>query len=90
MNSEFTTAWREGRGRGIYSGGTKAPIGALQPVPNTKHGHRFMLLTGAFVMGTWRHRVMTKSGAIVRSLSTGWFHQPVPIPFCTFGTGWWH
>ena len=89
MNSEFTTAWR-GRGWGIYMRGSKAPVGAQQPVPNKRHRHRLMLLTGAFVVGTWRHRAMAKSGDIVHPLGTGWFHQPVPNPPCAFGTGWWH
>jgi len=33
MNSEFTATWR-GRGWGIYRRGSKAPVGAQQPVPN--------------------------------------------------------
>ena len=89
MNSEFTAAWR-GRGWGIYRRGSKAPVGAQQPVANTRHRHRLKLPIGAFVMGTWRHWVMAKPGAIVRSLGTGWCHQPVSIPPCSFGTGWWH
>ena len=77
MNSEFMAAGR-GEGRGIYSWGTKAPVGAEQPVPNTMHRHRLKLPTGAFVMGTWvapghrkirchcqriRHRLVPPSGA---------------------------
>ena len=89
MNSEFTAAWR-GRGWGIYRRGSKAPVGAQQPVPNKRHRHRLMLPTGAFVVGTWWHRAMAKPGAIVHPLGTGWFHQTVPIPPCAFGTGWWH
>ena len=73
-------SFEEGRGRSIYSGGTKTPVGAEQPVPNTMHQHRLKLPTGAFVMGTWRHRGMPKFGAIVRSLGIGWCHQPVSIP----------
>ena len=80
---------RGGRDWGIYRRGSKAPVGAQQPVPNTRHRHRLKLPTGSFVMGTWRHRVMAKPGAIVRPLGTGWCHQPVPIPPCSFGTGWW-
>ena len=83
MNSEFTAAWR-GEGWGIYRRGSKAPVGAQQPVPNKRHRHRLKLPTGAFVVGTWRHRVMAKSGAIVRPLGTGWCHQPVPIPSFSF------
>ena len=67
-----------GRGWGIYRRGSKAPVGAQQPVPNNRHMHRLKLPTGAFVVGTWQHRVMAKSGAIVRPLGTGWCHQPIP------------
>ena len=79
-----------GSGWGIYRHGPKVPVGAQQPVPNTRHRHRLKLPTGSFVMGTWRHRVMAKPGAIVHSLGTGWCHQPLHIPPCSFGTGWWH
>jgi len=41
-------------------------------------------------LATWRHRVITRPGAVVRSFGTGWWHQPVPIPHLAFGTGWWH
>ena len=47
-------------------------------MPNNRLRHRLKLPTGAFVVGTWRHRVMAKPGAIVRYLGTGWCHQPVP------------
>ena len=63
----------EGRGWGIYRRDSKAPVGAQQPVPNNRHRHRLKLPTGAFVVGTWRHRVMAKPGAIVRPLGTGWY-----------------
>ena len=63
---------------------------AEQLVSNTRHRHRLKLPTGVFVVGTWRHRVMAKPGVIVRSLGTGWCHQPVPIPPSAFGTSWWH
>jgi len=79
-----------GRGRGIYSGGTKAPVGAEQPVPNIRHWHWLTLPTGAFALGTWRHRVIARPGAIVSALDTGWCHHPVPIPPWAFGTSWWH
>ena len=79
-----------GRGWGIYRRGPKAPVGAQQPVPNNRHMHRLKLQTGAFVVGTWRHRVMAKPGAIVRSLGTGWCHQPVAKEQGGIGTGWLH
>ena len=46
------------------------PVGAQQPVPNNRHRHQLKLPTGAFVVGTWRHRVMAKPGAIIRPLGT--------------------
>ena len=70
MNSEFTTAWG-GRGRGIYSAGTKAPVGDQQPELNITQWHRVKVPTGAFVLGTWRHRVIARPGDVVRTLGTG-------------------
>jgi len=79
-----------GRGRGIYSTGTKAPVGDQQPVLNITQWHRVIVPTGAFALATWRHRVIARPGAVVRTLGTDWCHQPVPIPPLAFGTGWWH
>jgi len=58
MNSEFTAAWRGEGGRGIYSGRTKAPVGALQPVLKVIDQHQLNLPTGAYVQGQHWHRVM--------------------------------
>jgi hypothetical protein len=88
-------AYVGGPGRRRGQGGAAARSGgggedeAEQPVSNTKHRHRLKLPIGAFVMGTWRHRVIARPGAIVCTLGTGWCHQPVPIPPCSFGTGWY-
>ena len=75
-----------GRGWGIYRHGPNAPVGAQQPVPNNRLRHRLKLPTGAFVVGTWRHRVMAKPGAIVRSLGTGGATNR--CLYWGFGTGW--
>ena len=77
-------------GWGIYSAGTKAPVEDQQPVLNITQWHRVNVPTGAFALATWRHRVIARPSAVVRSLGTGWCHQPVPIPSSAFGTGWWH
>ena len=63
---------------GIYRRGSKAPVGAQQPVPNNRHKHRLKLPTGAFVVGTWLHWVMAKPGAIVRPLGTGRYRLVAP------------
>ena len=78
------------RGRGIYSAGTKAPIGDQQPVLNISQWHRVKVPIGAFALGTWRHRIIARPGAVIRTLGTGWCHQLVPISSWAFGTSWWH
>ena len=89
-------AYVGGPGRRRGDGGAAARSGgggedeAEQLVSNTRHRHRLKLPTGAFVMGTWQHRVIARPGAIVRTLGTGWCHQPVATPPCSFGTSWWH
>ena len=79
-----------GSGWGIYRHGPKVPVGAQQPVPNTRYRHGLKLPTGAFVVGMWRHGIMAKPGAIVRYLGIGWCHQPVPKAQGGIGTGWWN
>jgi len=59
-----------GRERRIYSAGTKAPVGDQQPVLNIMQWHRVNVPTGAFALATWRHRVIARPGAVVRTLGT--------------------
>ena len=89
MNSEFTAAWR-GRGRGIYSRCTKAPVGSQQPVQNVKDQHRLKVPTGAFVQGMHWDRVIPSPGANVYSKGTGSFHHLVPLMHGPFSTGSWY
>ena len=53
-----------GRERGIYSGGTKAPVGGDQPVPKVIDQYRLDLPIGAYVQGQHWHRVVPPPGAI--------------------------
>ena len=61
--------------------------GEKQLVLNITQSHWVIVPTGAFALVTWRHRVIARPGAVVRTLGTGWCHQPVPIPPSAFGTG---
>ena len=90
MNSELKLKYLEaGRGRDIYSRGTKAPVGAQQPVQKVKVQHRLKLPTGSFVQGMHWHRVIASPGANVCSKGTGSCHYPVSLMHGPIGTGSW-
>ena len=89
MNSEFMAASRK-RAVGIYRWGPKAPVGANDPVQNVAHRHRVIEPTGAFAVGTRRHRVVAWPGANDCKMGTGQCHKPVPLSPFPFGPGLWH
>ena len=76
-----------GRGWGIYSRGTKAPVGAQQPMLKVKVQHRLKVPTGAFVQGMHWHWVIDSPGANVNSKGTGSCHYPVSLMHGPIGTG---
>ena len=79
----------EGRRRGIYSRGTKAPVGAQQPMLKVKVQYQLKVPTGAFVQGMHWDRVIPSPGANVYSKGTVPCHYPVSLMHGPIGTGSW-